>query len=81
MDRWPNWEAAESKFYISLARELFHVAPRFRKVLNILITAGRMITHQRDTRLAHYTEFLQEQKHHLRLFEKGVNRLDEYLLH
>ncbi|CAN7986698.1 unnamed protein product, partial [Ixodes hexagonus] len=50
----------------------------FRKVLEVLITAGRMTDHQRDTVLAQYTELLQEQKHHLRLFEKGMNRLDEF---
>ncbi|CAN7985972.1 unnamed protein product [Ixodes hexagonus] len=50
----------------------------FRKVLDVLITAGRMTDHQRDTVLAQYTELLQEQKHHLRLFEKGTNRLDEF---
>ncbi|CAN7948428.1 unnamed protein product [Ixodes hexagonus] len=37
----------------------------FRKVLDVLITAGRMTDHQRDTVLAQYTELLQEQKHHL----------------
>ncbi|XP_029845476.2 uncharacterized protein LOC115328421 [Ixodes scapularis] len=52
--------------------------PGFRKVLDVLITAGRMTDHQRDTVLAQYTEFLQEQKHHQRLFEKSMNRIDEY---
>ncbi|XP_070378833.1 uncharacterized protein [Dermacentor albipictus] len=51
----------------------------FRRVLDALITAGRMSEHQRDTVLGEYTEFLQEEMHNLRMFEKNVNRLDEFL--
>ncbi|XP_070386740.1 uncharacterized protein [Dermacentor albipictus] len=51
----------------------------FRRVLDALITAGRMSEHQRGTVLGEYTEFLQEEMHNLRMFEKNVNRLDEFL--
>lgn len=49
-----------------------------RKVVDALITAGRVNDHQRDCALAEYTQLMQEQGHQLRLFEKGLNRLDEF---
>lgn len=52
--------------------------PLFRKVLDTLITVGRMADHVRDTVLAEYTELLHEQKHKLRQFDKGTDRLDEF---
>lgn len=49
-----------------------------RKVVDALLTAGRINNYQRDCALAEYTQLLQEQGHQLRLFEKGLNRLDEF---
>lgn len=49
-----------------------------RRVVDTLVTARRVTNNQRDSALAEYTELLQEQGHLLRLFEKGLNRLDEF---
>lgn len=48
-----------------------------RKLVDALVTAGRVNNHQRDCTLAECTQLLQEQGRQLGLFEKIWNRLDE----
>lgn len=49
-----------------------------RKVVDALITAQRFDEKQRGSVLAEYTELLQQERNQLRLFQKGLNRLDEF---
>lgn len=49
-----------------------------KKVLDALIVARMLHSHQRDSVLAEYAGMLQEEKHKLRLFDKSVDRLDEF---
>ncbi|XP_077545839.1 uncharacterized protein LOC144158676 [Haemaphysalis longicornis] len=49
-----------------------------KKVLDALIVARRLHSHQRDSVLAEYAGMLQEEKHKLRLFDKSADRLDEF---